>query len=201
MPPTRRRASSRPLMRSPSRQNLLALNAAVEAARAGDAGRGFAVVAEEVRALALRSADASRSTADLLAGSRESAIRGAAASHEVSEQLQSLSTRITNVGERMDDIANASAQQRESVQQITRGSDASERRDPAGRGQRRRVGQCCTGTRGAGGPPVRAGGRVHVVVAALGARCVRGEDGARRRSRAATVDGRSAARETVPESW
>lgn len=99
--------------------NLLALNAAVEAARAGDAGRGFAVVAEEVRALALRSAEASRTTSGLLEHSRQSAARGAELSTEVSTQLESLCTRITQVGGVMDQIADASAQQREGVQQIT----------------------------------------------------------------------------------
>jgi methyl-accepting chemotaxis protein len=99
--------------------NLLALNAAVEAARAGDAGRGFAVVAEEVRALALRSAEASRTTSGLLEHSKHSAERGAALSTEVSAQIESLRTRITQVGSVMDQIADASTQQREGVQQIT----------------------------------------------------------------------------------
>jgi methyl-accepting chemotaxis protein len=99
--------------------NLLALNAAVEAARAGDAGRGFAVVAEEVRALALRSAEASRTTAGLLENSKESATRGADLSAEVSTQIETLRVRITEVGAMMDQIAAASAQQREGVAQIT----------------------------------------------------------------------------------
>ncbi len=99
--------------------NLLALNAAVEAARAGDAGKGFAVVAEEVRALALRSAEASRTTAELLERSKQSAERGTGLSQEVSTQLEGLRTRITQVGGMMDEIADASAQQREGVQQIT----------------------------------------------------------------------------------
>jgi methyl-accepting chemotaxis protein len=98
--------------------NLLALNAAVEAARAGDAGRGFAVVAEEVRALALRSAEASRTTAELLEHTVHGTERGSTLAQAVARDLAQLQERIAQAGDMMQQVADASAEQREDVQRI-----------------------------------------------------------------------------------
>ena len=98
--------------------NLLALNAAVEAARAGDAGKGFAVVAEEVRNLAMRSAEAAKTTANLIEGSVRNAENGVAINQEVYSNLEDINNQIRKVGEVMAEIAAASDQQSEGIEQI-----------------------------------------------------------------------------------
>lgn len=99
--------------------NLLALNAAVEAARAGDAGRGFAVVAEEVRHLALRSAEAARNTADLIEESVRSTNAGVTLNETVLDKLSSIAQQAERVSGVMAEVAAATTQQQEGVQQIS----------------------------------------------------------------------------------
>jgi len=99
--------------------NLLALNAAVEAARAGDAGKGFAVVAEEVRNLAMRSAEAAKNTASMIETSVKNAEGGVAINQEVLKKLHAISDQVRRVTEVMAEIAAASDQQNEGVEQVT----------------------------------------------------------------------------------
>jgi methyl-accepting chemotaxis protein len=106
--------------------NLLALNAAIEAARAGEQGRGFAVVADEVRKLAEKSsASASEIEAitrtlaqqsEAVRRSIDDGLAHIAASREsvdsVTAVLEAASGSVTQVGIGMDDIANATVEQR-----------------------------------------------------------------------------------------
>ncbi|MBS1792376.1 MAG: HAMP domain-containing protein [Acidobacteria bacterium] len=99
--------------------NLLALNAAVEAARAGDAGKGFAVVAEEVRNLAMRSAEAAKNTAQLIEESVQNTMDGVVIHSDVSKNLGQIMTQIEKMAAVNAEIAAATEQQSDGVQQIS----------------------------------------------------------------------------------
>lgn len=98
--------------------NLLALNAAVEAARAGEAGKGFAVVAEEVRNLAMRSAEAAKNTAAMIEQSVSNAKNGVAIAVEVGKNLQEITTSTTKVNQLVGEIAVASHEQSQGIEQV-----------------------------------------------------------------------------------
>jgi methyl-accepting chemotaxis protein len=98
--------------------NLLALNAAVEAARAGEAGAGFAVVADEVRNLALRAADAAKNTADLIEGTVKNVKDGSTLVDTTNEAFQEVSINTSKVGELVGEIAEASKEQSQGIEQV-----------------------------------------------------------------------------------
>ena len=98
--------------------NLLALNAAVEAARAGEAGAGFAVVADEVRNLALRAADAAGNTADLIKGTLQKVSEGSNLMESTNDEFHNVYTSTTRVGELVAEIATASHEQAQGIEQI-----------------------------------------------------------------------------------
>jgi methyl-accepting chemotaxis protein len=100
--------------------NLLALNAAVEAARAGQAGAGFAVVADEVRALAIRAADAARNTAGLIEGTVATIHQGAGVVKNAGTEFTDVVDRTRKVGELLREIAAASDEQAQGIEQINR---------------------------------------------------------------------------------
>ncbi len=100
--------------------NLLALNAAVEAARAGEAGRGFAVVASEVRTLAQRSSQAAKDIKDLINTSSEQVQEGVALVNRAGTSLAEILDSIKKVTDIVSDIATASADQANSLQQINK---------------------------------------------------------------------------------
>ena len=100
--------------------NLLALNAAVEAARAGDAGRGFAVVASEVRSLAQRSSQAAKDIKDLINNSTTQVKDGVDLVNRAGEQLKEIVKSINGVAAIVSDIANASAEQANGIDQVNK---------------------------------------------------------------------------------
>lgn len=115
--------------------NILALNAAVEAARAGEAGMGFAVVADEVRNLAQRSAEAAKQTAQKIENSIQASDSGVTSSEQVVSALNEIESKadevnagfravldkIKSVEELVSEIANASAEQHQGIDQINAG--------------------------------------------------------------------------------
>ncbi|MBN2008488.1 HAMP domain-containing protein [candidate division KSB1 bacterium] len=103
--------------------NLLALNAAVEAARAGEAGKGFAVVAEEVRNLAMRSAEAAKNTSTLIQDAVQNAEEGVNVNDEVYRNLMAISDEVQKVNKVMNEIAVATAQQTQGINQINSAVD------------------------------------------------------------------------------
>ena len=100
--------------------NLLALNAAVEAARAGEAGAGFAVVADEVRNLAMRASEAARNTANLIEGSVKKIKNGSDLVTKTNEAFGKVATGAKKVGELVGEIAAASSEQSQGVEQINK---------------------------------------------------------------------------------
>jgi len=98
--------------------NILALNAAVEAARAGEAGMGFAVVADEVRNLAQRSAQAAKETADKIESAIAKSAQGVEISNAVALSLNEIVTKARQVDELAAEVANASREQTEGINQI-----------------------------------------------------------------------------------
>jgi methyl-accepting chemotaxis protein len=100
--------------------NLLALNAAVEAARAGEAGAGFAVVADEVRNLAMRAAEAAKNTNELIEGTVQKIQGGARLVESTNQAFQKVAESTGKVAGLVAEIAAASKEQTEGLDQINR---------------------------------------------------------------------------------
>lgn len=98
--------------------NLLALNAAVEAARAGEHGRGFAVVAGEVRSLAQKSAEAAKDIKSLIEESVSRIDQGSQLATQSGDMLTEINHEIESFTKMIGDIAKASEEQAEGVNQV-----------------------------------------------------------------------------------
>ena len=99
--------------------NILALNAAVEA-RAREQGRGFAVVAGEVRTLAQRSASAAKEIRTLIGESVERVATGSRLVGTAGATMQDIQQAIGRVTGIMTEIAAASNEQRDGIEQVNR---------------------------------------------------------------------------------
>ena len=107
--------------------NLLALNAAVEAARAGEHGAGFAVVADEVRSLALRAAEAAQNTSRLIENTRLAVKKGAQLTQSTQKAFALNVENSGKVAELVGEIAAASAEQSQGIDQINSAASQMER--------------------------------------------------------------------------
>ncbi len=100
--------------------NILALNAAVEAARAGEHGKGFAVVASEVRTLAQRSASAAKEIKGLISDSVDKVDEGGQQVADAGRTMQEIVDSVRRVTDIMTEIAQASHEQTNGIEQINR---------------------------------------------------------------------------------
>lgn len=98
--------------------SILALNASIEMARADIQGHGFAVVAQEVRNLASRSAKAAAEVRVLIEGCCHEITQGGLQVSRAEAAIAELVTLVHQVNNIVGDIANASDEQRRSIEQI-----------------------------------------------------------------------------------
>ena len=89
-------------------------------ARAGEAGAGFAVVADEVRNLAMRAADAAKNTAGLIEGTIMKIKEGGDLVSVTDDAFSEGAASAAKVGELVGEIAAASNEQSDGIEQINK---------------------------------------------------------------------------------
>lgn len=104
-----------------SKTNILALNASIESARAGEAGKGFAVVAGEVRTLAEQVGEATRTIADLVRNANTAIDEGIGIVRQAEDSLKSVVEKSVVIEQKIQEIADASELQADSLKQINVG--------------------------------------------------------------------------------
>jgi methyl-accepting chemotaxis protein len=107
--------------------NLLALNAAVEAARAGEQGRGFAVVAEAVRSLAQKSSVSAKEISKLISETVQSAKNSSEVAKSSHVTLTEIVQSIKRVSDLNQEIATASHEQSQGVEQASQSMNSFEK--------------------------------------------------------------------------
>lgn len=98
---------------------ILAINASIEAARCGPAGRGFAVIAGEVRDLAQRTREAVVRVTELIDRANAQSVDGVGKIQGVRSILQEIGSAVEAVAARMRGLSSDTAQQSESLGQVT----------------------------------------------------------------------------------
>lgn len=104
--------------------NILSLNASIEAARAGAAGKGFAVVAGQVGNLANKTAQAAKSTTGLIETSLKAVEHGTVIANETAEMLGMIVSKAGESATVVEEIADASTKQAESIKQVLEGMNS-----------------------------------------------------------------------------
>jgi heme-based aerotactic transducer len=103
--------------------NLLALNASIEAARAGEAGSGFAVVADEVKSLAEESQEQAGRIDGMVTEIQTDALETVESLETTNDALAKSTEEVTNVLERLEDIAAAIEDATDGIQEVSRAMD------------------------------------------------------------------------------
>lgn len=98
--------------------NVLALNASIEAARAGDSGKGFAIVANEVRTLAQRCTEAAGDISQLVGKTVEEIQAGSSCVRDTEKALDTITTLVTSMGEKLDTIVHNAFEQAASLKEV-----------------------------------------------------------------------------------
>ncbi len=99
--------------------NLLAVNAAVEAGNAGEAGAGFAVVAAEVKKLAIKAGEEAKESEQFIDATASKIDAGLAMVKKTAESITGVATGAIKIGELVTDIAEASNQQAQGIEQLS----------------------------------------------------------------------------------